>query len=122
MLGLRAEFFNSDLGPYFRRPIFHIVMLYIEEDVSVARQLARGKKIAALNEIVRESGEGEVVQIRETDREESAARERYRIFRKQGYEPLKNLKDEFHYHFIAADGPIDEVRHLVVRNFEYQSR
>lgn len=47
---------------------------------------------------------------RDTDSDRALAAERYRVFREEGYEPLKTLRAHFNYHFIAADGSIEDVR------------
>lgn len=42
-------------------------------------------------------------------------------YRENGYEPLKTLRRFFNYHFIAADGTIEDVRKRVEKEFQYQS-
>merc|ERR1712146_554416 len=64
---------------------------------------------------------GRKVENRTTDIDETLARKRYRIFREEGYEPIRTLRSLFNYHFIAADGSIEEVRARVMREFAYQS-
>ena len=121
MIELNREFHNTDLSEHFPRPKFHMVMLYIEEEESVKRQMIRGEKIALYNDRVKKSGEGEVKEARTTDKDDKLARERYQVFRENGYEPLKTLRSHFNYHFIAADGTIDDVRKRVEKEFQYQS-
>ncbi|EGD75434.1 hypothetical protein PTSG_06509 [Salpingoeca rosetta] len=121
MIELNREFHNTDLSEHFPRPKFHMVMLYIEEEESIKRQMIRGAKIALHNDMVLKSGEGEVKEARNTDQNDQLARERYRIFRENGYEPLKTLRSFFNYHFIAADGTVEEVRKRVEKEFQYQS-
>lgn len=43
------------------------------------------------------------------------------VFRKESYEPLKELQRYFHYHFIPADAPIAEVVERTNAEFSYQS-
>eukprot|EP00056_Hartaetosiga_gracilis_P007435 m.108246 g.108246 ORF g.108246 m.108246 type:complete len:456 (+) comp12703_c5_seq1:37-1404(+) len=121
MQSLHKEFHLTDLRSMFPRPKFHIVMLYIEEEESIRRQMLRGEKVRQYNELVRKSGEGEVEETRETDESENLARARYTIFRDEGYDPLRTLRSHFNYHFISADGTIDEVRARVEKEFYYQS-
>lgn len=46
---VRAEYKDHpDFRDRFRRPIFRIAVLYVEEEESVKRQLARGDAVAAL--------------------------------------------------------------------------
>lgn len=39
---------SANFNPY-PRPIFHVMVLFVEEPVSVVRQLERGKKAVAYN-------------------------------------------------------------------------
>eukprot|EP00055_Hartaetosiga_balthica_P003103 m.6465 g.6465 ORF g.6465 m.6465 type:complete len:439 (+) comp2602_c0_seq1:56-1372(+) len=118
---LHKEFHLTDLRTMFPRPKFHIVMLYIEEEESIRRQMQRGQKVRKYNELVERSGEGEVEETRKTDEDEKLARRRYRIFRDEGYDPLRTLRSHFNYHFISADGSIQDVRARVEKEFHYQS-
>ncbi|EDQ89523.1 uncharacterized protein MONBRDRAFT_32330 [Monosiga brevicollis MX1] len=121
MAELHREFFHTDLATHFPRPKFHVVMLYIGEEESVKRQMKRGEQVEEHNARVEASGEGRKVENRTTDIDETLARKRYRIFREEGYEPIRTLRSLFNYHFIAADGSIEEVRARVMREFAYQS-
>lgn len=76
---------------------------------SIRRQISRGEKVQRHNQQVTNSGEGSLLEPRSTDKDRALARERYRVFREEGYEPLKTLRSHFNYHFIAADGSIDDV-------------
>lgn len=81
MLELHHEFRHSGVAQVFRRPKFHIVMLYIEESDSVDRQLLRGRRVREHNERVRRTGEGVLEEGRNTDFDVVAARSRYQLFR-----------------------------------------
>lgn len=105
----------------FRKTRFHIIVLFIDEKESIRRQLLRGKQIEAHNSKVRESGEGEIQEVRKTDLNEEAAYNRYRVFKEVTYEALKSLREVFHYHFIDAQGSIPEVQDRIVRELSYQS-
>lgn len=120
MMELRREFFDTPIGPSFRRPIFRITVLYVRENVSIERQLKRGLEIQERNDTVGESGEG-VISIRSTDLDEGLARERYEVFKNQTFDALQSLRDSFHYHFIDANRSIEEVEESIKEGFAYQS-
>ncbi|MBV9390297.1 MAG: nucleoside monophosphate kinase, partial [Verrucomicrobia bacterium] len=121
MLALRREFLGKPEGVYFKQPIFHIMVLFVDEAESVARQLKRGRLVAAHNEEVKQSGLGEPWEERATDYSEELARNRYRVFKEKTYDALVSLKQIFHYHFINAQLPIPAVQANIVRELEYQS-
>ena len=121
MIALRREFFGSVDEIYFKQPLFHIMVLFVEEAESVARQLKRGKQVVAHNEEVARSGVGELLEERTTDSSEALAGNRYRVFKEQTYDALVSLKEIFHYHFINGQAPIPEVQANIVRELEYQS-
>ena len=54
-----------------RRPVFRICVLYVDEDISVQRQLARGKMIREHNLEVKKTGQGVFWEERVTDNDES---------------------------------------------------
>ena len=64
---LRKEFFHSPQRNLFRRPIFRICVLYVDEKISLERQLERGRKAREHNDKVRKSGTGKLVDERPTD-------------------------------------------------------
>jgi adenylate kinase len=121
MIALRREFSGSADEIYFKQPLFHIMVLFIDEAESVARQLKRGRQVVAHNEEVTRSGVGELLEERATDSSEALARNRYRVFKEQTYDALVSLKQIFHYHFINGQAPIPEVQANIVRELEYQS-
>jgi adenylate kinase len=121
MIALRREFSGTPEVIYFKQPIFHIMVLFVDEAESVARQLKRGRQVVAHNEEVARSGVGEPWEERATDASEGLARNRYRVFKEQTYDALVSLKQIFHYHFINAQAPIPEVQDNIVRELEYQS-
>lgn len=61
MIQLRKEFLHSEIGDHFRRPTFRIVVLFVDEKVSVERQLKRGQKLNEHNRIVMETGIGQLL-------------------------------------------------------------
>jgi adenylate kinase len=121
MIGLRREFSGTPEVIHFKQPIFHIMVLFVDEAESVARQLKRGKEVVDHNEEVVRSGMGDRWEVRATDFSEDLARNRYRVFKEQTYDALVSLKQIFHYHFINAQAPIPEVQANIVHELEYQS-
>jgi adenylate kinase len=121
MIALRRDFADTPLAIHFRQPTFHIMVLFVDEPESIARQLKRGRQVIAHNEEVKRSGIGELWEERPTDFNETLARNRYRVFKEQTYDALVSLKELFHYHFINAQAPLEVVRRNIVRELEYQS-
>jgi adenylate kinase len=121
MHALRREFYNTPLSIHFRQPTIHIMVLFVDEKESIARQLKRGRDTKAHNEEVIRTGVGELREDRPTDHDEGLARRRYRVFKEQTWDALQSLKEIFHYHFINAQGPIEEVEQNILRELEYQS-
>jgi adenylate kinase len=121
MLDLRARYAGTALAGLFPKPMFQIVILYVEEKESVERQLKRGREVVAHNERVRETGIGTLVEERVTDMSEEACRKRYRVFMEQTYSVLQSLKEVFHFHIINAQGDIASVERAIAREFQYQS-
>jgi hypothetical protein len=52
MRGLHGKFEMTENAAHFPRPIFHIMVLFVDEQIAVDRQLARGVKVLAHNEQV----------------------------------------------------------------------
>jgi adenylate kinase len=121
MHALRREFYGTPLSIHFRQPTIHIMVLFVDEKESIARQLKRGRETLAHNDEVRRSGIGELLEDRPTDHDEALARRRYRVFKEQTWDALQSLKEIFHYHFINAQGPLEEVEQNILRELEYQS-
>lgn len=120
LVELREKFYNTPYSEYFKKPHFHIVVLFVDEKESVRRQLNRGREVRAHNEKVRESGVGELLDERPTDLDYNAALNRYRTFKEKTYDALKELREIFFYHFINAHGTIDEVRERIDEELRYQ--
>lgn len=121
MHGLRREFYNTPLSIHFRQPTIHIMVLFVDEKESISRQLKRGRETTLHNEEVARTGIGQLLEDRPTDHDETLARRRYRVFKEQTWDALQSLKEIFHYHFINAQGPIEEVEQNILRELEYQS-
>jgi adenylate kinase len=121
LVDLRGKYLGSEYEPRFPKPIFHIVVLYVDEPVSVYRQLERGRKAQECNQRAQVSGTGSFQEVRKTDLSEDAARNRYRTFKEITYHALTSLREIFHYHFINAQESIEEVQRRIVQELKYQS-
>jgi adenylate kinase len=118
---LREAFRDTTLAEAFPRPRFHSVLLFVDEEVSVRRQIDRGKKAQEHNRRVQESGVGVLQEIRATDLDPEAARNRYRLFKETTYGALRSLRQIFPFHFIDADKSLEEVQAEIEEEFSYQS-
>ena len=118
---LRREFYSTPLSIHFRQPTIHIMVLFVDEKTSVDRQLFRGREVKAHNEEVRRSGVGELLEERATDFDQALAQRRYRVFKEQTWDALQELKEIFHYHFVNAQGSVNEVERNIQHELEYQS-
>ena len=118
---LRQQFASTPMGLHFRQPTIHIMGLFVDEKTSVERQLRRGAEVHAYNSEVRRSGIGQLKEERSTDFDEALAKRRYRVFKEQTWDALQELKGIFHYHFINAQGPVQEVEQNIIKELEYQS-
>src|SRR5947207_3452195 len=78
---LRLEFYNTPLSIHFRHPTIHIMVLFVEEMESVARQLKRGRETRAHNAEVARTRAGHMHEDRLTDHDEALARRRYQTFK-----------------------------------------
>ncbi|MFY9924082.1 MAG: nucleoside monophosphate kinase [Opitutaceae bacterium] len=121
MHGLRREFYKSPLSIHFRQPTIHIMVLFVDEATSVARQLKRGVEVRAHNKEVRRTGIGTLLEERATDFDKTLAQRRYRVFKEQTWDALQELKEIFHYHFVNAQGTLREVEKNILHELEYQS-
>ncbi len=121
MVMLRRRFSDSPEAHHYRQPVFHIMVLFVDEAESIARQLKRGRETLVHNADVRQTGVGELEEERATDFDLELARNRYRTFKEKTYDALVSLKQIFHYHFINAQAPIEEVRQNIIRELDYQS-
>ena len=121
MITLRREFSNTSEAHHFKQPTFHIMVLFVDETESIARQLKRGRETITHNAEVRHSGVGELWEERTTDFDPELARNRYRTFKEKTYDALVSLKQIFHYHFINAQASIEVVQRNIIRELEYQS-
>ncbi|MDZ4697465.1 MAG: nucleoside monophosphate kinase [Deltaproteobacteria bacterium] len=121
MTQLWREFHGTAFATHFRKPTIHIVVLFVDEHESIARQLKRGRLAKTHNENVRITGRGELLEERATDFNEVLAARRYRVFKEKTWDALVSLKDHFHYHLINAQASIAEVEEKIAKEFRYQS-
>jgi adenylate kinase len=118
---LHKEFENTPLAIRFRRPTIRVMVLFISEKTSLERQGRRGQEIARHNREVEETGVGQKLELRPTDLTEETARRRYRVFKEQTWDALNSLKEIYHYHYINAEGTIQEVEANILQELQYQS-
>lgn len=118
---LRTEFANTKYAVHFKQPIYHIMILFVDEAESINRQMKRGRDIIEHNKKVRETGKGELQEERPTDTDEDLARNRYTTFKEKTYDALLSLKQFFHYHLINAHPPLDVVQASILSEMDYQS-
>jgi adenylate kinase len=118
---LRSKYLGTFQEAQFPKPRFHIIMLFIDEEESVRRQLLRGERCIAHNKEVDASGVGEKWEVRKTDLDEASAHKRYKTFKESTYDSLTTLREMFHYHFINAHGSIIEVQQRIISELKYQS-
>jgi adenylate kinase len=121
MIQLWREHYGTPLASHFRQPVVQIIVLFVNENESVARQLKRGREAKAHNEEVRRTLHGELWEKRPTDFDDRLAARRYRVFKEQTWDALLSLKNVFYYHLINAQGPIDEVEQNIRKELAYQS-
>jgi adenylate kinase len=118
---LHNEFASTHLAINFRRPTIHAMVLFVSEHTSIERQIKRGNEIAAHNQEVTETGVGRLIDQRATDLTRDTASRRYRVFKEKTWDALSSLKELYHYHFINAEGPIEEVEENILKELQYQS-
>jgi adenylate kinase len=118
---LYDRFAETPLAMHFRRPTIRVMVLFVGEATSIARQLGRGREIAEHNRKVGETGVGTPIELRATDLSEDLVRRRYQVFKEQTWAALTSLRQLYHYHFINAEGPIDEVQANILKELKYQS-
>ena len=118
---LHNEYAETELAIHFRRPTIHAMVLFASEQTSVERQLSRGREIAEQNKKVKETGVGEIRELRATDLSPDKAARRYRVFKEKTWDALQSLQEIYHYHFINAEGPLSEVEDNILKELQYQS-
>ncbi len=118
---LHKEFADTEHAIHFRQPTIHAMVLFVTERTSIERQLKRGQLALVHNKAVEETGVGKPMSVRDTDLNPEMARRRYQVFKEQTWDALKSLKEIYHYHFVNAEGPIDDVEANILNELQYQS-
>jgi adenylate kinase len=118
---LYDEFASTPLAIHFRRPTIHVMVLFVSESTSIARQLGRGRELAEHNRKVADTGIGTAVELRATDLSEDLVRRRYQVFKEQTWDALTSLRQLYHYHFVNAEGPVADVQANILKELTYQS-
>lgn len=118
---LHKEFADTEHAIHFRQPTIHAMVLFVTERTSIERQIKRGQFALIHNKAVEETGVGRPMSVRDTDLNPEMARRRYQVFKEQTWDALKSLKEIYHYHFVNAEGPIDEVEANILNELQYQS-
>eukprot|EP00892_Ulva_mutabilis_P001962 jgi/Ulvmu1/11767/UM008_0181.1 len=108
------------LRAMFPKPSFKIVVLYVNEAVSIARQMARQTKSAIHNQKVREALAGNMIEERGTDKSADKCRLRYRVFR-QHYPSLTKLQSLMPFSVIDATGSLEDCEAQIAHELRYQS-
>ena len=118
---LYDEFKDTPLATRFRRPTLHAMLLFVSERTSMERQRKRGIEIARHNQEIEDAGLGAKIEQRATDLDEESIRRRYRVFKEQTWVALTSLKELYPYHYVNAEGTIEEVKANVLKELQYQS-
>lgn len=92
---------------------FRFIALKVSKDVSIGRQLGRGRRALQNNRRVQRSGKGATVTIRKTDVDPAAAAVRYGEFVRNTDETFVVLEDAFPCIVIDAEGSFDDVRRRI---------
>jgi adenylate kinase len=118
---LHDHYEKTPLAIHFRRPTIHAMVLFVAQQTSIDRQLKRGFEIARRNQEVEETGIGVLEPVRSTDLSPEKSARRYQVFKELTWDALQSLKEIYHYHFINAEGPIEEVEENILNELQYQS-
>lgn len=122
MLNLHKEFKDTvEYGREFLRPVFRVTVLYVDEHISIERQIMRGHEAISHNDQVARAGMGEQFPVRQSDIDKEAARQRYKIFQHH-YGTLLSLQKHFHFNIINASGSIKEVEKAIENEFQFQAK
>ncbi|KAK9907299.1 hypothetical protein WJX75_001001 [Coccomyxa subellipsoidea] len=101
-------------------PSFKVVVLYVEQEESVRRQMMRATMVAKHNTRVLDAGAGQLWELRATDVDAAKCRRRYDVF-KAHYSTLLRLKQYFPFSLIDAMGSLEECKAQIARELRYQS-
>lgn len=93
---------------------FSVIVLMLDEEESVRRQLHRGQRCLQYNERIRKSGQGVQKEVRQTDLDPVVARQRYKVFMKETYLALESLKELLPFVTISSNGSLETVKTRVL--------
>eukprot|EP00026_Physarum_polycephalum_P012671 Phypoly_transcript_12998.p1 GENE.Phypoly_transcript_12998~~Phypoly_transcript_12998.p1 ORF type:complete len:308 (+),score=25.59 Phypoly_transcript_12998:82-1005(+) len=97
-------------------PRILLVLLHVDETLSIERQLERGRKLKAHNQQCVVSGQP-LVEVRQTDLEFSAAKARYKVFEAQS-ESVQVLAQNFPLVVVDASADVHRVRNSLSEKME----
>lgn len=95
-------------------PLFSVIVLTLDEDESVRRQLYRGERAKEYNARIRKTGQGILKEVRPTDLDPEIARQRYQIFMKETFTALQGLKGKMPFIAIDSNGSLREVKERIL--------
>eukprot|EP00891_Asterochloris_glomerata_P009685 jgi/Astpho2/9685/e_gw1.00147.4.1_t len=104
----------------FPRPSFKVVVLYVEQEESVRRQMGRAQQALSHNRRAADAGSDDIWELRATDADAAKCRRRYAIF-KAHYNTVLRLKQFFPFSLIDAMGSLEDTRAQIMRELRYQS-
>mmetsp|Transcript_15099 Transcript_15099/g.26786 ORF Transcript_15099/g.26786 Transcript_15099/m.26786 type:complete len:566 (-) Transcript_15099:1070-2767(-) len=117
---LHLAFASTIHESQFPRPLFKVVMLYVDEETSIRRQLARAQIASVHNKRVIDAGAGQLWEERATDLSIEKCKKRYAIFREHHTSVLR-LKQFFPFHLIDSMGSLVETQAAITNELRYQS-
>lgn len=104
----------------YPRPSFKVVVLYVEMEESVRRQMLRATMAAQHNKRAADAGSEDIWNVRTTDVDDKKCRRRYEVFRAH-YATILRLKQYFPFSLIDAMGGLEDTRAQISRELRYQS-
>ncbi|DBA76165.1 hypothetical protein WJX77_008047 [Trebouxia sp. C0004] len=104
----------------YPRPSFKVVVLYVEMEESVKRQMLRATMATQHNKRAADAGSEDIWNVRTTDVDAAKCRRRYEVFRAH-YATILRLKQYFPFSLIDAMGGLEDTRAQISRELRYQS-
>lgn len=101
-----------------KRCVVMLLNLTVDHETSIDRQLARGRSALEHNKQVKETKEGEMWHVRETDISPEGAEIRWNTYVKETELAMAVLKDKLDYYEISTQGTFDEVRDRIHKTFD----
>lgn len=95
-------------------PSFSVIVLMLDEEESIRRQLYRGERAKEYNARIQKTGQGVLKEVRPTDLDPEIARQRYQIFMQETFTALQTLKDKMPFITIDSNGSLREVKERVL--------